>query len=157
MEHLVGLGEYVAVKGLGVIKTLGLGSCVGVAIHDRINRVGGLAHIFLASANGRINHDNPGKYADLALPLLYEQMLRKGAHAEMLQAKIAGGSQLFAGMEGSLLNVGEQNVWAVQTKLRELGIGLFGQDVGGNKGRSMSIDVATGLVMVRKAGQFTSL
>ncbi|MCK9221897.1 MAG: chemotaxis protein CheD [Limnochordia bacterium] len=157
MEHLVGLGEYAIVKELGIIKTLGLGSCVGVALYDSINRVAGLSHIFLASANGREKHENPGKYADLALPLLYKQMLQQGAHPRTLYAKIAGGGQLFSGMEGPLLNVGEQNVLAVQTKLKELGVKVSGQDVGGNKGRSMSIDVATGLVIVNKAGEITTL
>jgi len=156
-EYLVGLGDYAVISGKGIIKTLGLGSCVGVAIYDRINRVAGLSHVFLASANGRYRGDNPGKYADLAIPLLYEQMLGEGAQPSFLQAKIAGGGQLFVGMEGPLLNVGAQNVQAVREQLKKLGIRLAGEVVGGNKGRSMSIDAATGIVTINTAGKVTVL
>ena len=51
------------------LRTL-LGSCVGLALHDRRHKVGGLAHIVLPRARGKT--DRPGKFVDTAIPTLID-------------------------------------------------------------------------------------
>ena len=45
-EIRVKVADY-AVASTGVIATIGLGSCVAIALYDPTARVGGLAHILL--------------------------------------------------------------------------------------------------------------
>ena len=46
----VGMADLNVVKSPDKITTLGLGSCVGVAIRDPITKVGGLAHVMLPNS-----------------------------------------------------------------------------------------------------------
>ncbi len=41
MEIKVGISDYKVAKSPYKLITLGLGSCVGIAIYDKINKVGG--------------------------------------------------------------------------------------------------------------------
>ena len=52
MKQNVGIGEYRVARPPAVLVSLGLGSCVGVALYDPERKVGGLAHIMLPSSNG---------------------------------------------------------------------------------------------------------
>ncbi len=51
-----------------------LGSCVGVILHDRVARLGGLAHIVLPDSRGSTDH--PGKFADTAIPAMIGEIER---------------------------------------------------------------------------------
>jgi chemotaxis protein CheD len=50
------------------------------------------------------------------------------------------------------LNMGERNVVACRTVLRETGLVIAGEDVGGHRGRSILFDVRDGTVAVRMLG-----
>ena len=49
------------------ITTLGLGSCVGIAIRDPVTKVGGLAHIMLPDSTQIRNTSNIAKFADTGI------------------------------------------------------------------------------------------
>ncbi len=129
--------------------TVGLGSCVGVALHDARRRIGGLAHIPLGNAGDfpQRNVDlNLAKFADTAVPALVCEMIKIGARKGSLRAKIAGGGQLFG--QNSGMAVGERNVEAVRKALTGAGIPLVAEDVGGTVGRTVRLLVGTGDFMV---------
>ncbi len=153
-ETLVFMSEYKILAGEGVLKTVGLGSCVGIALYDSFTRIGGLAHILLPSATqGRnINKKKPGTYADIAIKSLIHDMEKFGANTSRLRAKIAGGGEMFGTFGNLPINVGSMNVSSVRTILRNKGIPLTGEDIGGNKGRTMRLDVSNGLVYVLRVG-----
>jgi len=97
----------------------------------------------------------PGKFADTAVPALLDQVLRLGADRVRLQAKIAGGAQMFGGGGGaaaSMMNIGERNAAAVREALRAIGMRVRAADTGGNAGRSMQVSVSGGVVTVRAVG-----
>ena len=150
----VKISDMAILKGEGFLVTVGLGSCVGIAIYDPENKVGGLAHILLpdsAQFQNRLNSFNPAKFADTAIPLLTEKMGKAGAKKLLLKAKIAGGGQLFAFQRmGS--SIGEKNVEAVRYLLNKYKIPLRGEDVGGCRGRTMRFDVNTGRVAITMVG-----
>ena len=82
------IGEYRVAKGEEyVLITLGLGSCVCLAMYDATNKIGGLAHILLPNSNGK---EESAKYADQAVKLMVRDMKKLGA--KNIVAKIAGGS-----------------------------------------------------------------
>ncbi|HHU75568.1 MAG TPA: chemotaxis protein CheD [Firmicutes bacterium] len=137
----------------GIIVTIGLGSCVGIALYDPVNRIGGLAHILLSDSaqfRGRGTSINKAKFADTAIPFMAREMERIGARRQHFLAKIAGGSKLFP---NNNISVGEKNVEAVIRTLKEMGIAIRGQDVGGNYGRTMRLFVDSGKVLISTVGK----
>jgi chemotaxis protein CheD len=151
----VKIADWAVLKGQGVLMTIGLGSCVGIALYDAQNKVGGLAHILLADSRGFYRRPvplNPAKFADTAIPLLVQEIEKAGGKRERLQAKIAGGSQLFMNQKPGN-SVGEKNVQAVRRVLKELGIPIAGEDVGGNHGRTLRFFVETGQVIISTVGR----
>lgn len=147
----VKIADLAALKDDGVLITVGLGSCVGVALYDPATRVAGLAHILLADSTQFKNQNNPAKFADTAIPRLVEEMVRLGAKPFRLGAKIAGGSQLFS-FENNIISVGEKNIQMVRLTLSKLRIPLLAEDVGGSVGRTMKVFARDGRVVIATAG-----
>ena len=144
----VGISEVKAVRAPERLRTV-LGSCVGIAIFDSQSGVGGLAHVMLPESNA--STDTPGKFADTGTDLLVQQVLAAGAVRNRLRAKIAGGATMF-GPESNT-GIGRKNAEAVINRLAHHNIGLLATDLGGSKGRRMSLDPSTGDVEVQFIGQ----
>ncbi len=148
----VRIAEFLLQRESGLLVTVGLGSCVGVVIYDPLKKIGGMAHILLAdSTQASSSSKNLMKYADTAIPLMLDKMLREGALPKRLTAKIAGGGQLFSYniISGiSDFSVGDKNIVAVKKTLTKLGVPLLGEDVGGSHGRTMKFYLDTGKVEV---------
>ncbi|MCR5441909.1 MAG: chemotaxis protein CheD [Lachnospiraceae bacterium] len=135
------------------ITTLGLGSCVGIALRDKNNKVGGLAHIMLPDSNVIANQTNVAKFADTGIIELLKQMEKLGAVKRNIVAKIAGGATMFAMSSRTNLNVGERNVEAVKAKLKELGIPILAEDTGLNYGRTVIFYPETGDYVIKAVGK----
>ena len=60
----VGMADLKLCKSPDAITTLGLGSCVGIAIRDPITKIGGLAHIMLPDSTKISNNQCIAKFAD---------------------------------------------------------------------------------------------
>lgn len=130
--------------------SLGLGSCVGVAIYDPIAKIGGLIHILLPS----IKELGPGhsrtKFADSGIADLVDEMIKAGASKSRLKAKMAGGATMFALSSNSpIASIGKRNVESCRETLASLGIELVAQDTGGNSGRTIYFDVETGNLRIK--------
>lgn len=136
------------------ITTLGLGSCVGIAVRDPVTKIGGLAHIMLPDSTSiRINSNIP-KFADTGIEELIKQVVAKGANRGRLVAKIAGGAQMFAFQStNDMVRVGERNVAATKKKLAELKIPIIAQDTGKNYGRTVIFYPETGDFVIRAVGK----
>ncbi|NCB50674.1 MAG: chemotaxis protein CheD [Clostridia bacterium] len=131
--------------------SLGLGSCVGVALYDSAARIGGLIHILLPSCEGfEGGSHSRTKFADSGINELVKEMVGQGASRFRLKAKIAGGAAMFAMQSsGPAGSIGVRNVESCKQTLKELGIQLVAQEVGGNKGRTIYFDVETGMLTIR--------
>lgn len=155
-EIKVGIGDLQVADSPDKLITLGLGSCVGIALIDNSNKVAGLAHIMLPESTGFSNQSNPMKFADLAIPLLIEKMMVKGSNKNRLKAKIAGGASMFSFSDKSpIMDIGNRNVKAVKNILNEANIAIISEDVGGNSGRTMIVEAETGKVFLRTVGKGT--
>lgn len=150
----VGMAEYKAAKSPATLITLGLGSCVGVVLYDRMNKIGGLAHILLPDSTLSSNKNfNPGKFADTAIDALIEDMLKLGINRSNLVSKIAGGAQMFKiKSENNIMQIGKRNVEAVRAKLNQLNIKLIAEDVEGNYGRTIEFFCETGELTIKTIG-----
>jgi chemotaxis protein CheD len=133
-----------------VLATIGLGSCVAVALYDRVAAIGGLAHILLPALGMSRDRANRAKFAGTAVPLLVERMQALGARPSRLEARIAGGARMFSALlPASGLQIGDRNVLAVRDALARAAIPIAGEDVGGEHGRSVYLHVADGRVIVK--------
>lgn len=150
----VGMADLKVVSGDGVLVTLGLGSCVGIALYDSATRTAGLAHIMLPSSKLIKNNQNKAKFADTAVECLLELMLKMNARKKSIIAKIAGGAQMFflKGSASEILNIGERNVQATIEALRQYDIPIVAQDTGGNYGRTIELHAANGNLVVKTIG-----
>lgn len=149
----VGIADLNTVEAPGKIITVGLGSCIGIAIYDRIKRIGGLAHIMLPDSKQFSNVTNPMKFADLAIPMLVEKMEKMGASKRNMKAKIAGGASMFNFSDKNMItDIGARNGVAVKEALEKAGIPLIAEDIGGNKGRTVTLDADTGALQIRIVG-----
>lgn len=136
------------------ITTLGLGSCVGVALFDPTSRCGGLAHVMLPDSTAIRNNSNKAKFADTGIEELIRQMEAQGASRRRMTAKIAGGAQMFAFSNTSdMVRIGERNVEACKKKLAELGIRVIAEDTGLNYGRTIEFYTETGMLLVKAVGR----
>ena len=137
------------------ITTLGLGSCVGIAIRDPVTKIGGLAHIMLPDSKSIKNNTNIPKFADTGIEELVKRVVAKGASRTRLVAKIAGGAQMFAfqGGNSDATRVGERNVEATKKKLAELKIPILAEDTGKNFGRTVIFYPETGDFVIKAVGK----
>lgn len=92
----VGMADLKICKSPDGLTTLGLGSCVGIAVRDPITKIGGLAHIMLPDSTRIRNNSNIPKFADTGITELVRLLVENGASRSRLVAKIAGGAQMFA-------------------------------------------------------------
>ena len=146
----VGMADLNICKAPDMITTLGLGSCIGIAVYDPVTKVGGLAHIMLPDSTQMRNNSNIAKFADTGIEELIKRVTLAGANKRRLVAKIAGGAKMFEvkGVSG-VGNVGERNAIASKAKLNQ----LLAEDTGLNYGRTVELYPATGEFYIKAVGK----
>ena len=150
----VGMADLKTGKAPDTITTLGLGSCIGIALWDSTTKIGGLAHVMLPDSTRIRNNTNVAKFADTGITELVRQMERLGVQRKRMVAKIAGGARMFeVSGKTSVGNSGEKNALASKAKLRELGIRLVAEDTGLNYGRTVELDCSTGDYIIKAVGK----
>ncbi len=152
----VGMADLNTVQNPGIITTLGLGSCVGIVLYDKITKIAGLAHIMLPSSKQIKNNDNKAKFADTGIQVLLDKMLVMGCDKSRMTSKIAGGSQMFSFQSNNdMMKIGQRNVIATKEVLNLLRIPIIAEDTGGNYGRTIEFDTTTGILLIKTIGHGT--
>ena len=162
---LVEMGETGATREADTrLQAGGLGACVGLCLYDSGVHAAVLVHIVLpqtlpaSSFVGRLPHTPaPGKCADTAIPHALAEIQKLGGQISMIEAAIVGGAHIFTGgatdtAPVSRLEIGQRNVLAIKEALMREGIPLSAEETGGQGGRTVSLDAATGGVWVRPVG-----
>jgi len=150
---LVPMGDFAVASGTGVLKVLGLGSCVAVVLYDRRLRIGGVAHVMLPSLSLSHTRERPARSADTAIPWLIDRVRDQGADQPGIEARLVGGATMFGDLLPSgTMHIGERNVQACHFALRQAGVPVVAEAVGGVRGRSMWFDVGAGVLTVRETG-----
>jgi chemotaxis protein CheD len=135
-------GEYyVETEDLLIMTTLG--SCIAACLWDRNARVGGLNHFMLPEGAG-----DDGRYGSYAMELLINEMLKRGASRNTLEAKVFGGGQVIAGMDS--MNVGARNTTFVLDYLKTEHIPVVSKDVLDIYPRKVCFLPASGKAMVKR-------
>ena len=153
---IVGMADLNVIKSPGMLTTLGLGSCVGIALYDPTTKIAGLAHIMLPDSTKLQNNKNVAKFADTAMAKLVQDMVRIGAKKIHLRAKIAGGAQMFAfNSKNDEMRIGDRNVEATLKLLKQYGIPLIAYEVGANYGRTVELYAEDGRFLIKTIGHGT--
>ena len=152
--EVLGLGEYAVRRGAVQLAALGLGSCVALVLHDATRQVGAMAHVVLPSQSLSRDRSRPARFAETAVPLLVEEMVRHGADALEVTVRLIGGAAMFRALiPAGTSHMGQRNVSACRLAVRKAGLRLIAEAVGGDHGRSVWFDVATGQVTVRSVAE----
>lgn len=150
----VGMADLNICKSPDGLTTLGLGSCVGVAVRDPVTKVGGLLHAMLPDSTVIKQNTCVEKFVDSGLEELVKRLVRAGANKNRLEAKLAGGAQMFAFQRNSdLVKVGERNAEAARKKLSAMHIKLLAEDTGLNYGRTVIYYPETGIYVIKAVGK----
>ena len=150
----VGMADLNLCRDPDIITTLGLGSCIGIALYDPSTKIGGLAHIMLPDSTKMRNNSNIAKFADTGIEELLNRMIKAGAVKSRLVAKIAGGAKMFevSGLS-DIGNVGQRTAEASRAKLKQLGIRLIAEDTGLNYGRTVELHCDNGDYYIKSVGK----
>ena len=151
----VGMADLKICKAPDALTTIGLGSCIGIALYDPSTKISGLAHIMLPDSTQIRNNSNVAKFADTGIQKLYDDMIKAGANKSRIVAKIAGGAKMFelSGGSDSSINVGQRNAEASKAKLKELGVRLVAEDTGLNYGRTVELYSENGDYYIKAVGK----
>ncbi len=141
-------GEHAVDRAPAVLETF-LGSCVGLALYDKENQIGGLLHVILPEGMARKEREHPAAYVRSGVPFLLETLRAAGADCRNLVAALAGGAHIRDLTGGPGLGVGKRNVEAARSAMQEHGIPVVFEEVEGDVGRLMSFRLSDGQVKVR--------
>jgi chemotaxis protein CheD len=152
----VGVGEFAATKKSGdIIKTMALGSCVGVIFLVPSIRAVGLLHIALpdSAINKSRVAEKPGMFADTGIPALLRELKKLGYNNDKLLVKLAGGASIMD--PNNTFNIGKRNILAVRKILWQYKLGAISEDIGDTISRTVSIEVNTGKVYLSSPARGT--
>jgi chemotaxis protein CheD len=147
------MAEIAASQHVGdVLVGFGLGSCIGLALTDDGQRAAALAHIVLPTSADVGGHGSAAvaKFADTAVPALFDEIVNMGVPARRVFATLVGGAQMFA--TGGSMDIGGRNERAVREALALLNIPVRAAITGGSVGRTMRVYVGHGRITYKEAG-----
>ena len=140
--------------------TYALGSCLGIAVHDPVARVGGLLHVMLPlSALDRARAEaNPATFVDTGVPALFRACYALGAVKARMVVKVAGGASSGAPGDADQFQIGRRNLLTLRKLLWKNGVLLQGEAVGGHQlARTVALTVGDGRVSLKVGGVVAAL
>ena len=149
----VGMANYSFGESSQQLVARGLGSCLGVVLYCRLKKTGALAHVMLPDSSDSCVDGNPLRFMDKMLEKVLSLFDKRNIKTDSLEAKLVGGSDMFPFLTEHVRlipSMGQKNIESARKLLKEKGINIVGEDVGGNHGRSLRFDLNTGIVTVEK-------
>ncbi|MGQ9634491.1 MAG: chemotaxis protein CheD [Bryobacteraceae bacterium] len=136
-----------------VLVTHALGSCIGLLIHDPVASVGGLLHYMLPESrlDAERAQRNPFLFADTGIPELFRRAYALGAVKNRLVVRAVGAAQVMD--PDGIFHIGKRNCQALRRILWKAGILLDGGELGGFSSRTVRLEVGTGRMWCRSAGE----
>jgi len=135
------------------LRTL-LGSCVAITLWHPQKHCGGMCHFLLPSRNNRGSEALDGRYGDEAVELLLAGIRRSATQPTDYLARLYGGADTMPDAANIKFNVGQRNIEQGWALIDRLGFQLQDVDVGDSIPRTVSLNLSTGQVDVKR-GQTT--
>lgn len=133
--------------------TYSLGSCLGVSIYDPVIRVGGMIHCMLplSKVDKEKSRLRPYMFVDTGMQEMLGQLYEAGMRKARAVVNVAGGSRVLDSQ--GVFKIGERNFTVLRKILWKNGLLMNVQEVGGNKSRTISLDIATGRFSIKSGGK----
>jgi chemotaxis protein CheD len=135
----VNTGEVKVSSGQVILRALALGSCVAVVAYDRINKIGGIAHVMLPGKSSKAAENRGAKYAEDGIEFLLSSIRNLSPDSADIEINLIGGSNVLG--EG---NIAEEVVSSVTEYIESRGLAPKNRVTGGDAYRSVSLDVGSG-------------
>jgi chemotaxis protein CheD len=136
--------EYRATDAPVALVTL-LGSCVAACLYDAAIGVGGMNHFMLPGGG---DNDGSARYGAHAMELLINDLLKRGARRNRLQAKVFGGGNVLSGFHSD--PIGTRNARFVLEYLAAENIPVRAQDLGDIHARKVGFFPQSGRTLVKR-------
>ena len=88
---------------------------------------------------------------------LFKEAYRMGAQKGRIVVKVAGGASATPEGRPDSFQIGKRNIVEFKKLLWKNGVLLKAEDLGGNRSRTVHLDVATGAVTITSSGERTQL
>lgn len=160
MKQIIGIADMkISKQSDDVLITYALGSCLGIAVYDAVAKVGGLLHVMLpiSTVNPAKAADNPLMFVDTGVPELFKACYKAGAKKERMVVKVAGGASLQNNADSDQFQIGKRNFLMLRKLLWKNNVLIESFDVGENFSRTMSLELATGDVVLKINNKETRL
>lgn len=135
-------GEFAVTDDPEVMLGTILGSCVAACVRDPVAGVGGMNHFLLPGEHLGAGDSQSMRYGVQAMELLLNDLYRRGARRERLEAKLFGGARVVEGLS----DVGRQNADFAERFLMAEGIALVGGSLRGDKARRIQFWPVSGRI-----------
>ena len=135
-------GEFRLAEAQGEVLGTILGSCVAACMRDPVLGIGGMNHFLLPGSDP--NARGNVKYGAHSMEQLINALLRRGALRSRIEAQVFGGANVMRG----LARIGDANASFARQYLKDEGFPIVAEDLGGNRGRRLRFDPATGKATV---------
>jgi chemotaxis protein CheD len=145
-----------------MLRSSGIGSCIVITLYDPVMKIGAMAHPMLArqenkktpkenelSTGQAIKQESNLRFVDSAIEAMIKELEKLGAHKSRLEAKLFGGASMFKVFDENPNSIGIHNSETAHKIFESEGIKIVANDTGGNVGRSVAFELATGLVEVK--------
>jgi chemotaxis protein CheD len=139
---------YTSEKSGEMIMTI-LGSCISTCIRDPILRIGGMNHFLLPGNNEGSTIDKmseSARYGVFAMEKLINSLLKLGAIKSRLEVKAFGGGNV----SNSTQLIGSKNVAFIKEFIKNEGLNLVAEHLGGTSPRRIHYYPDSGKVMMRE-------
>ncbi|MFZ5571639.1 MAG: HDOD domain-containing protein [Thermodesulfobacteriota bacterium] len=152
-KHHVTTGSFYVGESKALIIEAYLGTCVGLAIHDKTSGVGGLLHLLLPEPVSTESGSNPDKYARTGVPRFLEALKAAGAVPHRMQAWIAGGALVGPlTRQDMALDIGGRTAEIALRHLKQEGIRIEQAETGGFFTCSLELNLTTWETRIQPAG-----
>jgi chemotaxis protein CheD len=149
----IGISDLTVVRhDRALLTTHALGSCVGISIWDPLTKVSGMLHYMLPQPPSEQMADSRPKamFGTTGIPALFKLAYELGADKERLVVCAAGAASLLNDI--STFQIGRRNRAMMHKLFWKNGIVVAAEDMEGSDARTMSLDTASGRVVIRKRG-----
>lgn len=128
-----------------------LGSCVSVTFYYREQKIAAMCHGFLPCGNCRRNDDTIFRYMNCSLDYIIQRFEQLRIPKQTIETKVFGGACMVNGDEASpYMTVGYKNIQKTLEILKRENFKIAAIDTGGQYGRKIVFNTATGDVRLRR-------
>jgi chemotaxis protein CheD len=136
--------------------TYALGSCIAVIGYDPLRHIGGLLHFQLPESGSFPDAAaTPYKFGDLGIPAMLAALYKAGADRNRLVVGTFGGASMLK--DEGVFEIGIRNARTCKKMLWQAALFVKHEDLGGTTNRTVSIDLDTGHIHMKKDGHTIEL